>query len=615
MKPPILGHKTWFSYAFSVLLRVLGSVDLVEDGRRIGPGGPKERAVLAALAVHANHIVSEGLLLEAVWGDDEPPSAVRTLRSYVSRIRHTLNGTSVIAVETRPPGYLLRVGSECLDATLAEHLLGQGREETGRGSFAPAIDILARAGALWTGPSLGEFATEPFAVAEAARLDELRVVITEERLDAELDLGRHREILADLEGLCPVHPLRERLWALRVTALYRSGRQGEALRTYQELRGRLITELGIEPSPKLRGLETAVLAQDPVLDWKAPAGKAAGRPSSVRTHNVPIAVSSFVGRQSERHEILQLLGDVRLVTLVGAPGVGKSRLAFEVAADLLRNHPDGVWVVELAPVAEPALVTQAVASVLSVRERPEAELTDTLLAELACKRLLLVLDNCEHLVVECGRLVQRLVEACPDLVILATSREPLGLKGEWVRRIDPLTVPATDDDSFESLVAHDAVRLFVERGAATPTGLVLTAATARNVAKICRRLDGVPLAIELAAARLEVLSLAEIVEQLGERFRLLRTSARAAAPVHSSLLAALDWSHNLLFPAEAALLRRLSVFMGGCTFDAAETVCIGGNVQPAAVMDLLEALVRKSLIFTDRSRSETRYRLLDTVRD
>ncbi len=332
-------------------------------------------------------------------------------------------------------------------------------------------------------------------------------------------------------------------------------------------------------------------------------------------YNLPAALSSFVGRGRERVEVAGLLEDRRLVTLSGSPGVGKSRLALEVAVEISPQRPDGVWLVELAAVAEPALLPQVVATELGIRERPGRDVLDTLVDELRQKRLLIILDNCEHLVGACAHLAERLLQHCPALAVLATSREPLGLTGEWVRRVEPLGVPLPGQGSLDSVVDHDAVRLFVERAAATSTGFELNDANAETVAGICRRLDGLPLAIELAAARLEMLAPAQILEQLDGRFPVLRAAGRAAPACHASLLAALDWSHHLLSGPEATLLRRLSVFAGGCTLGAVEQVCADDGVGADEVVELLGGLVRKSLVVADPNDDEIRYRLLETVSD
>jgi predicted ATPase/DNA-binding CsgD family transcriptional regulator len=334
-------------------------------------------------------------------------------------------------------------------------------------------------------------------------------------------------------------------------------------------------------------------------------------------HNLPSAVDSFVGREHDRRSVAGLLETSRLVTLVGSPGVGKTRLATEVALDAVPRFRDGVWLVALDPIVDPALIPQAVASSLGVREQVGASLIDTLIAEVRDKHLLLLLDNCEHLLAGCAELAGRLLRSCPRLSILATSRQPLGVGGERVRHVDPLGVPppASDAPPGQDVAVHDAVRLFVARGAATRAGFVLTETTAPAVAEICRRLDGIPLAIELAAARLEMLSPQEILEHVDERFRFL-TAGTPAWPGHQrSLFAALESSHRLLSPPEATLFRRLSVFVGGFSLPAATAVCAGPDVPPEAVMELLGGLVSKSLVSADIQRVDTRFRLLETVRD
>lgn len=325
------------------------------------------------------------------------------------------------------------------------------------------------------------------------------------------------------------------------------------------------------------------------------------RPGGHVLGNVPTPLSSFVGRAHERAELGGLLERSRLVTLTGPPGVGKTRLALETARSLVPSYPDGVWLVELESIAEAGLVPEVVASVLSlaVPERTSLALDALLVAELRDSQRLVVFDNCEHVIEGCARLAERLLQACDRLVILATSREPLEVSGECVRRLPPLAVPEDATGALEQVVAYDSVRLFIDRASAQQAAFRFTSDEAPAVVDICRRLDGIPLAIELAAAHLGVLSAAEIAEHLDERFRLLSTGSRTAPAHHKTLEAALDWSHELLSIQEASLLRRLAVFRGGCTLQAAEAVCVGQDVAQQQILTLLAALVRKSLVAHD----------------
>ena len=332
--------------------------------------------------------------------------------------------------------------------------------------------------------------------------------------------------------------------------------------------------------------------------------------------NLPRQLTSFIGRERDVAEVKRLLPTTGLLTLNGAGGCGKTRLAFRVVADLVAQYPDGVWVAQLAALSDPALVPKAVATALNVHEEPNRSLVETLEDFLRPKSLLLVLDNCEHLVNVCAELTDVLLRSCPTLRILATSREPLGIAGEILWRVPSLSVPdPMRRPSPESLVESEAVRLFLERAANAEPGFAITGGNATAIAHVCSQLDGIPLAIELAAARVKVLTVEQIAARLDDRFRLLTGGGRTALPRHQTLRATMDWSYGLLSEKEQTVLRRLSVFAGGCSLEAAETVCSGDGVVAAAdILDLLTQLVDKSLVVTETQGGEARYRLLETVR-
>ncbi len=340
------------------------------------------------------------------------------------------------------------------------------------------------------------------------------------------------------------------------------------------------------------------------------------RSLEVFPNNLPRQLTSFVGREREMAEVKRLLSTANLVTLIGSGGAGKTRLALQVAVDVVEDYRDGVWLAEFAPLADPALVPKTVATVLNVPEQPGRDVTETLVDALRPKALLLLLDNCEHLLVACRDLAATLLRKCPHLLILATSREGLGVPGEAFWRVPSLSVP---EDVRHlpppgELVLFEAVRLFVDRAVATAPGFTVTGENAPAVAQVCQRLDGIPLAIELAAARVKVLAVEQIVARLDDRFRLLTGGSQLVLPRHQTLRGAIDWSYNLLSGPERVLLRRLSVFAGGWILEAAEYVCAGGSVDAASILDLLTSLVDKSLVIAEPHGGETRYRLLETVR-
>ena len=438
---------------------------------------------------------------------------------------------------------------------------------------AEAVELLREALALWRGPALADFAYESFASVEASRLEELRLRAIELRLEADLALGRAADVVAELESLVAEHPLREAFWGQLMLALYRSGRQGEALRTYRRAADHVGEELGLEPSAALQRLEQAILVQDTSLD--AELRPVAGAPT---TASLPAPLTSFVGREHEVAQVEDLLSHARLVTLTGAGGSGKTRLALETAIRA-RATVDGVWFVELATLADPTLVAQAVASALGLREEPERPVESIIVEALGERDCLLVVDNCEHVLEAAADLCATLLSACPHLRILATSRESLDIGGEVAWGVPTLPTPAGVPATVDVLLRFDAARLFVERATTASPGFVPTADDIADIAAICACLDGIPLAIELAAARLRTLSLAQVAARLDDRLRLLVSGRRDVQPRQRTLRAAIEWSYDLLDEGERATFDRSAWFAAPFSLEAAEAVCAGGEVE------------------------------------
>jgi predicted ATPase/DNA-binding SARP family transcriptional activator len=631
---------------------ILGPLEVRDDGGGlVRVPGAKERALLADLVVHAGRVVSADRLVEDLWGDHPPGNPGNTLQGRVSALRRALGPGGAGLVVTRPPGYVLEAEAGLVDAGRFEGLVAQamalGPAEGGR-----AAGLLGEALGLWRGAALAEFADQPWAQMEAARLEELRLVAVEALVERRLAAGEHGGVVGELEGLVAAHPTRERPRGQLMVAYYRSGRQADALAVYQATRVVLAEELGIDPSPELQRLQQAILVQDPALE-------AAASPQQPR-HNLPERLTSLVGREDELREVAKLVEQYRLVTVTGPGGAGKTRLAVELARRLVADHPDGVWLVELAALRDPALLGEAVAATLGLSEEaaepgiPPPAATERLAGFVADKGVLLVLDNCEHLVEACAGLARGLLQAGPAVRVLATSREVLGVPGEAIWPIPPLAVPvdpgqagpggsqgavpapaeaapaaaegasdleevaaaadsAAVDLAPEVLVGFDAVRLFVERASAADPGFALDATSGPVVAELCRRLDGLPLAIELAAARVRALPPAELAARLGDRFRLLGGGGRAVDPRQQTLRATIDWSWELLAEPERRLWRRLSVFSGSWTVAAAEVVCGGAGLDPGAVLEGLVRLVDRSLVVA-AGGDPARFTLLETLR-
>ena len=480
----------------------------------------------------------------------------------------------------------------------------------------PAIQLprRRRTGRRWLssrGAPLSEFGDARWAAPEAARLTELQLAAREELIGLELAAGRHADVLHDLEALTAQHPLRERLHANLMLALYRSGRQADALAAYQRARDVLDAELGLQPSADLRELHQAILQQRPDLRAPQRVSPSPAAPPAV-SRPLPLRLTSFLGRDEDLVRIRTLLADHRLVTVLGPGGVGKTSLALEAARALAEEFPHGVGVVRLAGVADADLLPEAVLTALGVREAPTTTPDDQLLGHLRDRTALVVLDNCEHLIEACAVLAERLLESCPGLRLIATSREPLAARGEVQCAVDPLAVPP-EQAGVEEALSSTAVQLFVDRARSALPDFRIDAGNARAVADICRHLDGIPLAIELAAARVAALTVDELADRMEDRFALLTTGPRTAEARQRTLRATVDWSYDLLTEPERVLLRRLSVFRGTWSLDAVHAVA-GADLDRTDVVDTLTRLVDRSLVAVDR-HGDQRYHLLETIRE
>ncbi|MET9123565.1 BTAD domain-containing putative transcriptional regulator [Streptomyces sp. NPDC004528] len=622
-----------------VRYRILGTTQALRtDGTAVPVGGARLRALLTVLALRPGRTVPAAVLVDEVWDGDPPADASAALQALVGRLRRALGAD---AVGSADGGYRLAAAPDDIDLHRFERLAGEGARALADGDPAKAAVILDDALALWHGPALADL---PDRAAEAVRWETRRLDVRRARLAAALALGQAEQSLPELTALCDLHPLDEPLHALRLRALRDAGRPAEALAAYESVRALLADRLGSDPGPELRALHGELLRPAgpapsprapahpggagtrtrPVPHHPAPAGHAtapaprvpaAGRgpgATPAPPGNLRARLTSFVGREADIGTIRNDLASARLVTLLGPGGAGKTRLSQEAAEAVAAGVRDGVWLAELAPVDDPKAVPDAVLTAVGAREtvlrgagaeemRAASERHDDplhRLAEYCSKRtMLLILDNCEHVVDAAARLAEELLERCPGLTVLATSREPLGVPGELLRPVEPLPEPF-------------ALRLFADRGASARPGFRIDAdaGTAEAAAEICRRLDGLPLAIELAAARLRMLTPRQIADRLDDRFRLLTSGSRTVLPRQQTLRAVVDWSWDLLDGDERDVLRRLSVFAGGCDLAAAEAVC-----GPAA-LEALGSLVDKSLVVAAPSGDGAmRYRLLETV--
>lgn len=584
-------------------VRLLGHVELVDGDRVIRITAAKQRALLAILALRAGRVVSRETIIDHLW-EQPPPSAAHAVGVYISELRRRFRPLD--ALRSRKPGYLIELPVEAVDALRFERLYEAALASLHTGERADAVVRLREALGLWTGPALAD-AREGSLRIEAERLDESRLTAHEACLEAELQLGRLDTVLVDAERLLAEHPLRPQLVRIVMLARFGAGRQAAALDAYRDHRRRLDAELGLAPDASLRELETAIIRGEvaPSPRLRRPLRKA-----------LPLQPTAFVGRARELNEVESLLGreDVRLLTLTGPGGVGKTRLALQVAASLADRVEDGATFVPLAALRDPWLVVASIAESLGIREQSGTTLTATVAAHLADRELLLVLDNFEQVSSAAGE-VATLLAAAPRLRILVTSRTLLGLRGEQLYDVSPLGVPS-QSDGLEAILGSDAVRLFERRARAADPEFTIDDGNASVVAEVCRRLDGLPLAVELAASRVRVLPPQTMLGRLDQRLQFLSGGGPDSEPRQRTLGAAISWSFELLQRPDQALFVRLGVFAGGFRLEAAEALVAGEPGLQIDVLDGVTSLLANSLVRRwDDPDGEPRFWMLETVRE
>ena len=551
----------------TVEIRVLGPFELLVDGCVVPVRAAGERALLARLATAPGQIVAADRLIDDLWRGELPADPRNALQLRVSKLRKLVG----VALVTEPHGYRLEMHADDVDT-------GRFRQMVREGQYDNALS-------LWRGVPYEEFSDQGWADAEAGQLIELRALALDERAQQRLDAGEGAALVPELVARVAADPLRERPRGQLMHALYRSGRTADALASYQDYRRRLRDELGLTPSATVRQLEEAILREAPSLDGRSPVAES--------VVNLPAALARLIGREAELRSVPELFERSRLVTFVGPGGAGKTSLAIAAAREMATSFRHGVWFVPLAQLRDPSHLPSAVAEALGLSDPDARSVSRVVSVWLATRNALLVVDNCEHLIDECAQYLQELLGAASDVSVLATSREPLGIPGEVQMRVPPL---ATDD----------AVLLFSERARAVRPNYTIDGVEDR-VREIAVRLDGMPLAIELAAARVNTMTVAEISARLDDRFALLTSGPRTAHERHRSLRAVVDWSYDLLSELERTLLRRLAVFRGGWTLDAAAASI---DMTPGEVLDPLSALVDRSLVVAD----DGRFRVLETIR-
>ena len=594
--------------------RILGPLEVVDGDAVLSLGGGKQRALLAVLLLSANDVLSADRLIEDLWGERAPASGRAALQVRISQLRKAL-GPAGAQLLTRPPGYVLQIDPERLDAHRFERLLDAADGAPPERAAATLREALA----LWRGPALADLAYESFAQPAARRLEELRLAAVENRVEAESALGRHSDLVGELETLVAKHPSRERLQGQLMLALYRCGRQVDALEVYQRTRRHLALELGLEPGPALRTLQQDILGHAPSL--RAPstglsAPRGPGGPDGAMTvedRGLPRA-EALIGREREVEELCVLLADekVVLLTLAGTGGAGKTALAVHVAREVGPSFQDGVNVVWLANISDSRQVLPELARRLGVELTSQEPPLQTLAGVLRFQRRLLLLDNFEH-VLDAAPAIAELLGECEHLKVLVTSRASLHVAFERVYSVHGLEVPAADaEPAIDALEESPATALFIDRARAADPDFELTTNVCESVAELCRYLAGLPLALELAAARTRVLTPDQILDRLRTLAAPFGPGRRDAPERHRTLQATIDWSLNLLTPDQQRLFAVLGLFVGGFTVDALQAVC-GDAVSD--VLDALAALLDHSLVQRTPARRGPRLAMLEPIRE
>lgn len=575
---------------------ILGSLDVSVGGSPIDLSSPSQRILLLRLVDDVGSPVSTDALADAIWGDRLPKDPANAVRYHVWKLRDALGVPE--AITTTPGGYVLRVPDDGIDADEFTRLVGSAELAA---TPVDALGRLDRALDLWRGPPFSDARDAEFAQASIRRLEELRDLATERRAIALVDAGRTAEAIPQLEGLLAERPYREAMWSALMTALYREGRQHDALRAYQRARSVLGDDLGLEPSPELRDLEARILVHDDSV-----------RPRSAVPSNLPAPLASFVGRTRELAEVRELITGSRLVTIVGVGGAGKTRLALEAARGMIDEHPGGVWIADLVPSRSGDDLLDAVGDAIGFAsvERDVTRHAD-IVAFLRPRTFLLVLDNGEHVIDDVADTVTEILEHCPNGRVLVTSRTPVRLPGETVYAIPVLSLPPLGA-SWDDVAAATASALFIRRASEAGVDIDATPDHALAVARLSHELEGIPLAIEMAAPRLRTTTLEELAEQVTTQLDAFG-SRRGAADRHRTMEAMVEWSYRLLDEDARRLFRRLGVFIGGFTIDAAEYICATDETPPERVRPIIDGLVEGSLVEWSDARS-ARYRLLEPVR-